>query len=154
MNRRNLLKTAGAVGAVGVLAGCTYDGTDTGKFKIRDLGLVKKHESAAAYVTLENVHDEEVEVEVTLASYDPDGVRVSDWVYVSGDFLQPGEQRSVYAVWDAESVGWFNANNLGQVLQSHSAKVRATDDYTDPKGPILGDESIGKTIEEAQQDNK
>lgn len=151
MNRRNFIKFAGAVAISTSLAGC-YSGTKSGKFKITDLGVVKKNESAATYLTVKNVSDEKEELEASLAAYDPDGVRVSDWNTVTSDGILPGERRSLYVVYDAESVGWFNSNNLGQVIQTHHTRVREVDTNFDPEGPIMGEEAIGKTFKKARKD--
>lgn len=152
MNRRTFLKSAGGVAVTAGLAGCLFNGTAESKLRITDLGVVKKHESAATYVTVENITSEKQYPRAALAAYDPDGVRVSDWESVDGDALLAGEQRSLFVVYDAESVGWFNSNNLGQVVQTHGACVRVLDDNLDPAGPILGEEALGKTFSEAKSD--
>lgn len=149
MNRRKFLATTG-VAATTVVAGCM--GTNTSSFKLLDLGVTERGNSAASYVTVKNVGGSRLirsdgrVPQFALAAYDEDGVRVSDWNRVRGDRVAISEERSVFNVWDTNS-GWFDSNNLGQVNKLFNTRVRAVDGNNSATGPELTEEHIGMNFD-------
>lgn len=148
MERRTFIKTVGAASIPIALAGCA--GTKKKHFVIRGFGLTKKGESAASYVTVENIDNDKHEFECALAAFDDSGVRVSDWRSTYTDYVQPGEERRAYVVWDTDS-GWFSKNSVGQVVQSYESRARAINDGSHPAGPEYSENDTGKTFAETPE---
>lgn len=145
VDRRKLLRGAGTIGTVGLagLAGCNTRRENV--FRIDGFGVVRQGNDAASYVTLTNVSDRKYGPDVYLATFDNEGVRVSDWRWSDSDPILSETSRRIWQVWDTEDSGWFSTNDLGQSLQAFETKMRIRD-HTE--GPTYGGNNVGDVIGE------
>lgn len=138
VTRRKFMATVGA-GSLLTLAGC---GETKGNFKLTDIGVIEKGKSIAAFVEAINITDSPKEFELEVAAYDEDGVRVSHWHYVDRNDVQPGATVRAYHVFESGDSGWADTNDLGQVVDSHTAQAR----IYDGDGGQYGPEDIGSKL--------
>lgn len=139
VSRRKFMASVGA-GSLLTLAGC---GETKGNFKLTDIGVIEKGKSVAAFVEGRNIADSTKDFALEVAAYDEDGVRVSHWHYIDRNDVQPGATVRAYHVFESGDSGWADSNDLGQVVDTHTAQTRIYDGDGEQYGP----EDIGSAID-------
>ena len=144
MERRNYIKSIGAIGTGTLLAGCTS--TKAGAFKLMDIGLHKRKSGIAAYGNVKNTTQRKNDFNGMLAVYSEGGTRVSEWIYIS-DYILSNETRRFYAVFDSDNAGWLDSNNLGQVIDAHQTKLSDRGINGNQTGTPMNESNVGEMID-------
>lgn len=156
MNRRKFLATTGAIASVG-LSGCITQDKTGGNFELTDIGLIKRENEIAAFVEARNISETKRVFHGYLAVYAENGARVSNWEGTTtgkDSPVKPGNKIRVYTVYDSSENGWYDPNNLGQIVDSHSTKYRLakttafSQTVLEPRGDPFNQNNIGDILEE------
>lgn len=148
--RRQFIGAIGATATLTSVSGCMSDST-TGNFRLKDIGLIKRHNGVAAFIEAKNISNEARDLEGYLAVYDIDGVRVSDWEFVitgRDSEVQPGNTVRLYSVYQSRDAGWMDSSNLGQVVDGFTSKFRLhSAENGEPKGQPFSEDNIGEVLD-------